>query len=108
MSSENPAPADGSRSGPLRNGNPRGNPNAAPRCGARTRASDPCRQPALGNGRCRLHGGKSTGPRTEAGKAAACAAHITHGYYTGDASAFRHSVRDIFRQCRLACRSVKA
>src|SRR6185312_5637173 len=38
------------RSGPLRNGNPRGNPNLAPRCGARTRQGCPCKGPAMRNG----------------------------------------------------------
>ena len=28
-------------------------------CGARTRVGGSCRQPAMRNGRCRLHGGKS-------------------------------------------------
>jgi hypothetical protein len=28
-------------------------------CGARTRTGGTCRQPAMKNGRCRLHGGKS-------------------------------------------------
>ncbi|MGO8840343.1 MAG: HGGxSTG domain-containing protein [Methyloceanibacter sp.] len=31
------------------------------RCGARTRSGDPCRSPAMPNGRCRMHGGKSPG-----------------------------------------------
>lgn len=39
------------------------------RCGAKTRAGYACQQPALSNGRCKWHGGKSTGPKTEAGKA---------------------------------------
>jgi len=31
-------------------------------CGAKSkRTGQPCRQPAMANGRCRLHGGKSTG-----------------------------------------------
>ena len=34
----------------------------ASRCGARTRRASACRAPAMPNGRCRLHGGKSTGP----------------------------------------------
>ncbi len=34
------------------------------RCGAKTRAGHPCRRTALRNGRCRNHGGLSTGPRT--------------------------------------------
>lgn len=38
-------------------------------CGAKTRAGTPCKQKAVhDNGRCKLHGGLSTGPKTEAGK----------------------------------------
>lgn len=34
-------------------------------CGAKTRAGHPCRRKATGRGgRCSLHGGKSTGPRS--------------------------------------------
>lgn len=52
----------------LRNGNPSG-PKFGPgwpgrTCGARTRAQRSCANPAMPNGRCRMHGGKSTGPRT--------------------------------------------
>ena len=36
-------------------------------CGAQTRTGHPCRCLALKNGRCRLHGGLSTGPRTKDG-----------------------------------------
>jgi len=47
-----------------------------PRCGARTRTGGMCRAPVVWceatdeprNGRCRIHGGLSTGPRTDAGK----------------------------------------
>ena len=44
-----------------------------PRCSARTRAGGVCRAQALLNkagqpGRCRMHGGLSTGPRTKRGK----------------------------------------
>jgi hypothetical protein len=39
------------------------------RCGARTRSGEPCRAPGNGaGGRCKLHGGKSTGPRSKKGK----------------------------------------
>jgi hypothetical protein len=42
--------------------------NAAPRCGARSkRTGKPCQGAAMPNGRCKLHGGKSTGPRTPEG-----------------------------------------
>jgi len=35
------------------------------RCGARTRSGGTCKNRPMHNGRCRLHGGKSTGPRPE-------------------------------------------
>jgi hypothetical protein len=77
-----PALPGGGRSGPLRHGNPRGDPNAAPRCGARARTTGcPCRAPAMPNGRCRMHGGRCTGPRTPEGMARMIAAKTTHGRY---------------------------
>ncbi len=79
-------------SGPLRNGNARGKPKLAPRCGARTRAGCGCRAPAMANGRCRMHGSASTGPRTEEGRARLRAAHTTHGGYGAETQAvLRHS-----------------
>lgn len=40
-----------------------------PACGARTRAGGLCRAKVVeGKGRCRMHGGLSTGPKTEAGR----------------------------------------
>ncbi|MGQ0619355.1 MAG: HGGxSTG domain-containing protein [Panacagrimonas sp.] len=45
-----------------------------PRCGAYARSTGkPCEAKALGNGRCRNHGGLSTGPRTVEGRSRACA-----------------------------------
>ena len=38
-------------------------------CGAMTRKGTPCERKGVGKGgRCRNHGGMSTGPKTEAGK----------------------------------------
>jgi hypothetical protein len=38
-------------------------------CGAKTRTGTPCkRRDIYSNGRCKLHGGASTGPRTKRGK----------------------------------------
>jgi hypothetical protein len=59
----------GRRRGWLKNGNTPGNPDSAARCGARTRRGVPCQGPAMANGRCRMHGGRSTGPRTKEGLA---------------------------------------
>ncbi|HZF35445.1 MAG TPA: HGGxSTG domain-containing protein [Candidatus Angelobacter sp.] len=72
------------RRGRLNNGNPGGDFLAAPRCGARTRGSCSCRQPAMANGRCRFHGGKSTGPRSEAGRARARSNRLVHGLRSAD------------------------
>ncbi len=48
----------------LKYGNKPGDPSKAPRCGARRKYDgQPCQAPAMKNGRCRLHGGKSTGPK---------------------------------------------
>lgn len=45
-----------------------------PRCGARRKRDGlSCQAQALPRGRCKHHGGLSTGPRTEAGKARALA-----------------------------------
>jgi hypothetical protein len=37
-------------------------------CGAQTRKGTPCMAPALTNGRCRMHGGLSTGPTSIEGR----------------------------------------
>ena len=50
------------------------------RCGAKTRQGTPCQNPAIKKrARCKLHGGRSTGPRTAEGKARSIAAHTKHG-----------------------------
>lgn len=36
-------------------------PHASNLCGAKTRSGEPCKNKAMANGRCRMHGGKSTG-----------------------------------------------
>lgn len=42
--------------------------DAGPRCGAKRKVNgQPCRAPAMVNGRCHKHGGASTGPRTAEG-----------------------------------------
>ena len=53
------------------------------RCEARTRRGTLCQRPGTKrNGKCRLHGGRSTGPKTEAGLARLVASKITHGRTT--------------------------
>lgn len=53
------------------------------RCGARTKTGGECQRPAVKKtGRCTRHGGKSTGPRTQAGRDKIAARHTIHGRYS--------------------------
>ena len=56
----------------LKNGNPRGDPNNAPRCLAKTRKGTPCQAPRVrGKKRCRMHGafaGRPKDPRVQMNK----------------------------------------
>jgi hypothetical protein len=94
-----PASLPPDRRGRLRNGNRPGDFLAAPRCCAHTRIQGSCRQPAMANGRCRLHGGMSTGPRTAAGRERCRRARLTHGARSADIVALR-------REARAWCRRV--
>jgi hypothetical protein len=47
------------------------------------------------NGRCRMHGGKSTGPRTRDGVERVRAAHTTHGFWSLEGRAFRRFCREL-------------
>jgi len=85
----------------LKHGNPPGDFMTAPRCGAKTRNGTSCQAPAMLNGRCRMHGGKSTGPKTIDGKERSRQAHFKHGYYTQvciserkEFSAFLHQLQE--------------
>lgn len=64
----------------------------AKRCGAKTRSGKPCRKWALANGRCRLHGGKSTGPPKGSRNA------LTHGIY---AQALRDDEPEIWHEVHI-------
>ena len=60
--------------------------HAAPRCGARCRRNGgaPCRGPAIrGKARCRMHGGRSTGPSVD-GRRKLAAMRWKHGHRSGD------------------------
>ena len=64
------------------------------RCLAKTRRGTLCQNPAIGGrNRCKLHGGRSTGPRTVEGKARTIAAHTKHG--GGPGSTWRRSRRSM-------------
>ena len=71
------------------------------RCGAKTRRGTPCKRPAnKRNGRCRLHGGASTGPRTKEGLAKIAAANTTTGQHTKSMIAKREEDAKIAKRLR--------
>ena len=49
------------------------------------------------NGRCRLHGGKSTGPKTQEGIERIRKAHLKNGRYTREAIAERKEFNELLR-----------
>ncbi len=58
-------------------------------CGARAKSTgNPCQKPPMANGRCRLHGGLSTGRP------------ITHGMTTRKAKADRAKLRELIRSVK--------
>src|SRR3954469_11803374 len=66
-------------------------------CGAKNRQGNPCRRAPMPNGRCNLHGGKSTGARTAAGIECIKLANTIHGKYTKEAKASAREVRQLIR-----------
>ena len=73
----------------------------SPRCGAKTRKGSPCCAPAMPNGRCRMHGGASTGaPKGEAN------GMYRHGRYTNEALAERRELSAWIRTIRQVVENV--
>jgi hypothetical protein len=83
------------RRGWLKNNNPPGDLAKIKRCGAKTRRGTRCQCPAMPNGRCRLHGGLSTGAKTKEGIERIRWAVTKHGRYSKRAKA---ELGKIFRQ----------
>src|SRR5689334_12682009 len=81
--------------------------HASPRCGARTRRGLACKGPAMRNGRCRMHGGASTGPRTAEGLQSIMQARTIHGAYSAEARALRRILCSLDEEQRRLLRLVK-
>ena len=69
------------------------------RCGAKTRRGSRCRSPAMPNGRCRMHGEKSSGA-PKGNKNA-----LKHGCYSVEAIARRRAVATLLRAMRVLART---
>lgn len=71
-------------------------------CGAKVRYKNNsfCQQPAMANGRCRLHGGLSTGPKTQKGKQKARQVAYKHGFYSKASVEERRQLRLVLGSCK--------
>jgi hypothetical protein len=69
-------------------------------CGAKARSKNhqPCQRAAMPNGRCKLHGGLSTGPKTNEGRLKAFHAVFKHGFYSKDQIDARKFLREILSE----------
>src|SRR5690349_20412594 len=94
------------RRGWLRNGNSPGDLSQVQHCGAKNRRGTPCQCPAMQNGRCRLHGRLSTGPKTLAGIERIRRAVTKHGRYSLAATVERRYFRTLLGECRELLRSI--
>ena len=79
---------------------------SCPRCGARTRSGGACRSPAMPNGRCRMHGGTSTGPRTPEGLERMRRARTRHGNNSRETRELMHAVRTLAAAARRTLRKM--
>ena len=69
------------------------------RCLAKTRGGSPCQKAAIASkGRCQLHGGRSTGPKTVEGRQRVAMAHYKHGNRTKERLAENKARADANRQ----------
>lgn len=73
---------------------------SAARCGAMTRGHTTCQAGAMPNGRCRVHGGVSTGPRTAEGLARIRVARTKHGLRSAEADGQRALVRTLLARTK--------
>jgi len=70
---------------------------SAPRCGAKTRRGTVCQGPAMPNGRCKTHGGRSPGAPRGQGNV-----NWSSGFYSQEEQADRRRLRELIRQMRAA------
>ena len=78
------------------------------KCEARTRRGTPCQRPSSKqNGRCKFHGGRSTGLRTEQGIACLAESKVTHGRTTKVVRAKAKRRAEIGRQVMRELREIE-
>jgi hypothetical protein len=70
-------------------------PMQPPRCSAKTRRNTPCGRMAMACGRCRMHGGLSTGARTAEGQERVRKARTIHGRYSAENRQVAAMIREL-------------
>ena len=79
------------------------------RCGARTKTGGACQRPAVKRtGRCTRHGGKSTGPKTQAGRDKIAALHTTHGRLTKEKRMAATKHAEVGRKVRAEIKQIES
>lgn len=79
------------------------------RCGAKTRRGTECQRPAHKiNGRCSLHGGLSSGPKTNEGLQRISEANRKHGRYTKDKLERQRRAAEVGRRVSAGIKQIKA
>src|SRR5947209_20477622 len=75
---------------------------SAPRCGAKTRRGTVCQGPAMPNGRCKTHGGRSPGaPRGQRN------GNWRNGFYSQEAQGHRGRLRELIKKMRATMDEVR-
>ena len=78
------------------------------RCGAKTRRGTPCQRPAHKiNGRCSLHGGLSTGPKTIEGLQRISEANVRHGRYIKGKLERQRRAAEVGRKVKAELKAIK-
>lgn len=70
------------------------------RCNAKTRKGGKCKSPAMKNGRCRMHGGLSTGAPKGNQNAR------KHGFYSAEMISYKEAMRELLRDSRRVARDM--
>lgn len=79
------------------------------RCEALTRKGTLCQRPgSKQNGRCKLHGGKSTGPQTQAGRDKLAQLHLKHGKLTKQKRQEAKKRAEVGREVRAEVKRIEA
>lgn len=82
----------------LKNGNQPYDLSTHPKCGANKRKGGICKGKAMKNGRCRLHGGLSTGAITIAGKEKSAKANFKSGIHSTEITNLKKLLKELVRK----------